>query len=177
MSASYKQTSFEIGSMEQSINTMPVANRFSNIQKFEPKPKETFRQVQMSSINPQPVDPSNISKATKTNPQRIDMAQQNLHAYGLYGKSGNSIEHTDIENIEFEITGSGPKIMEDYLDMKLNSSMLSAGLMSAMQIMFLTAEPAYAKGGEYGALECVPEALIHPAIMAGILGASFYAAF
>jgi hypothetical protein len=38
--------------------------------------------------------------------------------------------------------------------------------------MVLSAEPAYAKGGEFGALECVPEALIHPALMVGILGLS-----
>lgn len=31
-----------------------------------------------------------------------------------------------------------------------------------------------AKGGELGALECIPVALVHPAIMAGILGVSVF---
>jgi hypothetical protein len=43
-------------------------------------------------------------------------------------------------------------------------------------LMTSTAAPAYAKGGEYGALECVPEALIHPAIMGCLLIASLFAA-
>ena len=50
--------------------------------------------------------------------------------------------------------------------------MLSTGLFNALTLMVLSAEPAYAKGGEYGAYECVPAALIHPALMVGILGFS-----
>lgn len=43
-------------------------------------------------------------------------------------------------------------------------------------MMMTNAQPAYAKGGEYGCLECVPEALIHPVIMFGLLMASVFAA-
>ena len=50
-----------------------------------------------------------------------------------------------------------------------------ANPMIAMSL--LTPEPAFAKGGEYGALECVPEALIHPAIMLIILGTSLTTAY
>ena len=41
----------------------------------------------------------------------------------------------------------------------------------------LNPEPAFAKGGEYGALECVPEALIHPAIMLFVLYTSLFTAY
>lgn len=50
-----------------------------------------------------------------------------------------------------------------------------ANPMVAMSL--LTPEPAFAKGGEYGALECVPEALIHPAIMFFVLYTSLFSAY
>ena len=39
-----------------------------------------------------------------------------------------------------------------------------------------TAEPAMAKDGQFGAIECLPESLIHPIVLVGLLGASLFAA-
>lgn len=61
-----------------------------------------------------------------------------------------------------------PAAADERIDPFLLASVALAG-------PFLDAAPAFAKGGEYGLLEGRTAALIHPAMMASMFGATFYA--
>lgn len=83
----------------------------------------------------------------------------------------------------FEITNNDDeiKVFDDHFDAKAQKSMLqnmALGVMNPMIAMSIFApEPAFAKGGAYGALECVPEALIHPGVMFFVLYSSLFTAY